>query len=305
MSACNTEVLHHELQMFSVGSIHTAEPLQLPPHSPSPVRALESVPNGTWALIGVSSAPGEPLPQFCWTERLLPTLGEHQGSPVWVQMERFHPRRFLSTGKAQKDRNANQLFTCWTFTDVRTNRFCDIHLPRSKLQCQLCWCKLGQTPKVWKSLHLHQDKQKQQCPLAKTPSPLFPCCTCGSAPQCPGTISAHWRRRRWLLHPGETSHNLSHIKILPLFLSQEDSARSQCSVPSPSLLGWADGVPCSAKLHMAAIAQGPAWLGRGRAGDTTREAFGAAAPSGDGESGRVGGSIPTLGCPDVAEPSRA
>lgn len=148
--------------------------------------------------------------------------------------ERFHPRRFLSSGNAQKDRNVNQLFTCWTLTDVHTNRFCDIHLPRSKLQSQLCWCKPGQTPEVWESLHLHQDKQKQQCPLAEIPSPLFLCCTCGSASQCPGTISAHWRRRRrWLLHPGETSHNLSHIKMLPLFLSQEDSVSSQCSVPSP------------------------------------------------------------------------
>lgn len=44
---------------------------------------------------------------------------------------------------------------------------------------------------------------------------------------------------------------------------------------------------------------------RGWAGDTTREAFGAAAPSGDGESGRAGGSIPTPGCPDAAGPSRA
>lgn len=78
--------------------------------------------------------------------------------------------------------------------------------------------------------------------------------------------------------------------------------------PAPSALFAAPvpaGVLCSAKLHVAAIVQGPEWLGRGRAGDTTREAFGAAAPSGDGESGRAGGSVPTLGCPDVAEPSRA
>lgn len=128
------------------------------------------------ALTGVSSAPGELLPQFSWTEMLLPTLGEHQGSPVWVQMESFHPRRFLSTGKAQKYRNVNPLFTCWTLTDVGTNRFCDIHLPRSKLQSQLYWCKPGQTPEVWKSLHLHQDKQKQQCPLAETP----PLCSCAA-----------------------------------------------------------------------------------------------------------------------------
>lgn len=146
---------------------------------------------------------------------------------MWVQIKRFHPRKFLSTGKAQKDRNVNQPFTCWTLTDVGT-KFCDIHMPRSKLQSQLCWCKPGQTPQAWKSLHLHQDKQKQQCTLAESPSSLF---LCGSAPQCPRTTSAYWRRR-WLLHPGETSHNLSHIKILPLFLSQEDSASSQHSVSS-------------------------------------------------------------------------
>lgn len=87
------------------------------------------------ALTSVSSAPGEPLPQFSWTEMPLPTLGEHQGSPVWVKRERFYPRRFLSTGKAQKDRNVNQLLTCWTLTDVCTDRFCGIQLPRSKLQC--------------------------------------------------------------------------------------------------------------------------------------------------------------------------
>lgn len=51
---------------------------------------------------------------------LLPTLGEHQGSPVWVQMERFHPTRFLSTAKARKGRNVNQPFTCWTPTGVLT-----------------------------------------------------------------------------------------------------------------------------------------------------------------------------------------
>lgn len=105
---------------------------------------------------------------------LLPTLGEHQGSPVWVQMERFHPSRFLSTDKAQKDRNINQPFTCWTLTGVGTNRFCDIHLPRNKLESQLQWCKSGQTPEVWKSLHLHQSKWKQQCPLAETPLPFVP-----------------------------------------------------------------------------------------------------------------------------------
>lgn len=105
----------------------------------------------------------------CW-----PTVGEHQGSPVWVQIKRFHPRKFLSTGKAQKDRNVNQLFTCWTLTDVGTNRFCDIHMPRSKLQSQLCWCKPGQTPEAWKSLHLHQDKQKQQLCTCRNSLPFVP-----------------------------------------------------------------------------------------------------------------------------------
>lgn len=99
-------------------------------------------------------------------------------SAVWVHIKRFCPRMFLSTGKAQKDRNVNQLFTCWTLTDVGTNRFCDIQMPRSKLQSQLCWCKPGQTPEVWKSFHLHQDKEKQQCALAETPSTVFLCCSC-------------------------------------------------------------------------------------------------------------------------------
>lgn len=130
------------------------------------------------ALTGVSSAPGEPLPQFSWTQMLLPTVGEHQGSPVWVQIKRFHLKKFISTGKAQKDRNVNQLFTCWTLTDVGTNKFCGTHMPRSKLQSQLFWCKPGQIPEVWKSLSLHQDKQKHQCALAETPSPLFLCCSC-------------------------------------------------------------------------------------------------------------------------------
>lgn len=114
---------------------------------------------------------------------------------------------------------------------------------------------------------------------------------CGSAPPC-------WRRR-WLLHPGETSHNLSHIQILSPFLSQEDSASSQHSASSPC--------PCWAGLMESHGSQSPGapWLGRGRAGDTTREAFGAAAPSGDGGSGRAGGSVPAPGCPAVAGPSSA
>lgn len=133
----------------------------------------------------------------------------------------------------------------------------------------------------------------------RNPLPFVPVLfLCGSAPQCPRTISAYWRRR-WLLHPGETSHNLSHIKILPPFLSQEDSASSQRSAPSPC--------PCWGGLMESHGSQSPGapWLGRGRAGDTTREAFGAAAPSGDGGSGRAGGSIPTPGCPGAAGPSRA
>lgn len=61
---------------------------------------------------------------------------------------------------------------------------------------------------------------------------------------------------------------------------------SQHSIPSPCpCWGWAAGAPCLAELHMAAIAQRPAWLGRGRAGDRTREAFGAAAPSGVNQEG--------------------
>lgn len=172
------EVLHYKLQMFSVGSVHPAEPLHFLHTAQVLPELLES---SEWhkcplprALTSVSSAPGEPLPQFSWTEMPLPTLEEHQGSPVWVQMERFYPRRFLSTGKAQKDRNVHQLLTCWTLTDVCTNRFCGIQLPRSKLQCQLCWCKPGQTPEEWKSLHLHQDKWKQQCATGRTPFPSAP-----------------------------------------------------------------------------------------------------------------------------------
>lgn len=255
--------------MFSVGSMYTWQNHSSFLHT-AQIRS-ELLECSEWhkcplprALTGVSSAPGEPLPQFSWTQMLLPTLGEHQGSPVWVQMERFHPSRFLSTGKAQKDRNVNQPFTRLTLTGVGTNRFCDIHLPRNKLQSQLCWCKPGQTPEVWKPLHLHQNKWKQQCPLAETPSPLFLCCTCGSA-QCPGTISAHWRRSGWLLHSEETSHNLSHIKILPLVLSQEDSASSQYSVPSPCpCWGWADGAPCPAELHTAANSPGASAAGQGK-----------------------------------------
>lgn len=222
-------------------------------------------------------------------------------------MERFHPSRFLSTGKAQKDRNVNHHFTCWTHTGVGTNRFCDIHLPRNKLQSQIRWCKPGQTPEVWKSLHLHQSKWKPQCPLAETPSPLFLCCTCGSAPQCPGTISAHWRRSRWLLHPGETSHNLSHITILPLFYPRRLSQLPVlCSQPLSLLMEprvWLSST-------RQPIAQGPVRPGRGKAGEG----------QGTGPGNPLGLLLPLEtvnqgelevpfqhcgGCPDVAEPSRA
>lgn len=183
-------------------------------------------------------------------------------------MERFHPSRFLSTGKAQKDRNVNHHFTCWTLTGVATNRFCDIHLLRNKLQSQIRWCKPGQTPEVWKSLHLHQNKWKLQCPLAETPSPLFLCCTCGSAPQCPGTISAHWRRSRWLLHPGETSHNLSHIRILPLFYPRKTQPAPSALFPAPVP---ARGGLMEPRVQLSStwqpIGQGPVRPGRGKAGD--------------------------------------
>lgn len=61
-------------------------------------------------------------------------------------------------------------------------------------------------------------------------------------------------------------HQNSPAIFIPGRLSQLPVLRSQ----PLSLLGWANGVLCSTEFHRAAIAEGPAHLGRGRTGQSEK-----------------------------------
>lgn len=138
------------VNVLSGTNIHMAESLQLPPHSPSPVRALESA----WSSTSVSF-PGPQDPEECLQcsrrafaqDTSAPDHAVRASRVTSVgAVEGFLPSMFLSAAKAGKDKHINQPFSCWSLTCEGTHQFCDLLLCRNELQAQLCWCKSGQTP---------------------------------------------------------------------------------------------------------------------------------------------------------------